>query len=319
MRYSKILGVGGYLPAKVVTNEDLAKVVDTSDEWIVSRTGIKCRHVVAEGENTLTMSEMAAQQALQMAAISPEKLQMIIVATCTPHRFFPSVATSLQRQLGATRNACPALDINVVCGGFIYALSIADQYLRSGAIDYALVVGADSLTRLVDWGDRSTCVLFSDGAGAAVLGHDSQPGIYSTHLHADGSYGDWLYVEGDPYSQTTPSYIKMQGNSVFKVAVTKLGEVLEEALVANQLQRDDIDWLVPHQANLRIIEATAKRIGLPMEKVILTVAEHGNTSAASVPLALNAGVLDGRVKRGDLMLLEAFGAGFGWGSALVRY
>lgn len=319
MRYSRIIGTGGYLPDKVLTNDDLAKIVDTTDEWIVERTGIKRRHVMSLDETTTSMSEIAARRALEASGVDKNKIQMIIVATCTPHLFFPNAASSLQRMLDITNTACPSFDVNVACSGFIYALSIADQYIRSGAIDYALIVGADALTKLVDWSDRSTCILFSDGAGAAVLTADNQPGVYSTHLHTDGSYGDLLHVLGDVYNAPSHQYIKMQGNAVFKVAVTKLGEVLEEALAFNNVKREEINWLVPHQANLRIIEATAKRAGISMDKVILTVEDQGNTSAASVPLALDIGVRDGRIKKNDLLLLEAFSAGFSWGSALVRY
>ncbi len=319
MKYSRIIGTGGYLPEKVITNDDLAKIVDTSDEWITERTGIKRRHIMTMGENTTTMAEMAAKRAIEAAGIDKHKIQLIIVATCTPQLFFPNAASSLQRMLGITENACPAFDINAACSGFICALSIADQYIKSGMIEYALVVGADSLTKLVDWSDRATCILFSDGAGAVVLKADNEPGIYSTHIHADGSYGNLLHVEGDVYNSPSKQTIKMQGNSVFKVAVTKLGEVVDEALRHNNIEKSAIDWLIPHQANLRIIEATAKRLGISMEKVILTVEDQGNTSAASVPLALDIGVRDSRVKKGNLILLEAFGGGFVWGSALVRY
>lgn len=319
MRYSCIIGTGGYLPSKILSNDDLAKIVDTSDKWIVERTGIKQRHIMSSDETIINMAEMASRKAIEASGIDKSKIQMIIVATCTPEVFFPNVASSLQHLLGIAGTTCPAFDVNVVCSGFIYALSIADQYLRSGAVDYALVVGADSLTRLVDWSDRSTCVLFSDGAGAVVLGANDKPGIYSTHLHTDGSFGNLLYVEGSACNHAARCCIKMQGNAVFKVAVTKLNEVVEEALKFNNIDKSGIDWLVPHQANIRIIEATAKRLAIPMDKVILTVAEQGNTSAASVPLALDIGVRDGRIKPGDLMLLEAFASGFAWGAALIRY
>ncbi|MDR1057549.1 MAG: ketoacyl-ACP synthase III [Coxiellaceae bacterium] len=319
MKYSRIVGTGGYLPTKTVTNEDLAKIVDTSDEWIVERTGIKRRHIMSREETTTSMAEIAARRAIESSGIDKSKIQMIIMATCTPQLFFPNAGSSLQRLLGITKTTCPAFDVNVACSGFIYALSIADQYIRTGAIESALVVGADSLTRLIDWSDRATCILFSDGAGAVVLRADDKPGIYSTNLHTDGSYGELLHVAGDVYNSPSRQYIKMQGNAVFKVAVTKLGEVVEEILKFNNVSKSDIDWLIPHQANLRIIEAAARRLELPMEKVILTVEEQGNTSAASVPLALDIGVRDGRVKLGDLLLLEAFSAGFAWGAALVRY
>lgn len=317
-RYSRIIGSGSYLPEKFLTNEDLAKLVDTSDEWIVTRTGIRRRHLSSENENSLTMAEVAARRAIEAAGIAAGEIQLIIVATCTPPRLFPSVATCLQSLLGISASEIPCFDINVVCSGFIYALSIADQYIKNGMVDRVLVVGADTLTKVVDWTDRTTCILFSDGAGAVVLQADQAPGIYSTHLHTNGSYGDLLYLAGNMY-QSEPLRIKMQGNSVFKVAVTKLNEVVEEVLRHNQLDKDEIDWLIPHQANLRIIEATAKKLSMSMDKVILTVGDQGNTSAASVPLALDIGIRDGRVKRGDLLLLEAFGAGFCWGASLVRY
>jgi len=319
MKYSRIIGTGSYLPSKVLTNEDLATIVETTDEWIVDRTGIKRRHIQAPDENTSSMAEMAARKAIDAAGIDKNKIQMIIVATCTPHLLFPNTASSIQQGLGITNLACPAFDINVACSGFIYALSIVDQYIRSGVIDCALVIGADSLSRLIDWSDRSTCVLFGDGAGAAVIKADDNPGIYSTHLHTDGTYGDLLYSEGDIYGVSARQQIKMQGNALFKVAVTKLGEVAEEAIEFNKIKKTDIDWFIPHQANLRIIKATVGRLDLPMEKVILTLEDQGNTSAASIPLALDIGVRDGRVKPGDLLLLDAFSAGLAWAAALVRY
>lgn len=319
MIYSRIVGTGSYLPQKVLTNEDLVKIVDTSDTWIIERTGIKSRHIVAEKENSATMAKIAAQHALETSGIDKKAIGLIIVATCTPYQLFPNVASFLQQALDMTDTECPAFDINVVCSGFIYALSIADKYVKSGMINYALVVGVDCLSKVVDWTDRSTCILFADGAGAVILGKDNEPGIYSTHLHANGSYNDLLYLDGNIYNKEPNLRIKMHGNSVFKVAVTKLDEVVEETLSHNNISKDQIDWLIPHQANLRIIEATAKRLGLPMDKVILTLGNQGNTSAASVPLALDIGVQDGRVKRGNLLLLEAFGAGFCWGAALVKY
>ena len=319
MKYTTILGTGSYLPEKILTNDDLAKMVDTSDAWIMERTGIRRRHVAAPNEHSTAMAEIAAQRAIEAAGMDKDKIQLIIVATCTPQRLFPNVATHLQKSLGINSGACPAFDISAACSGFIYGLSIADQYIRSGAVEYALVVGVDTLTKFVDWTDRTTCILFADGAGATVLKADSQPGIYSTHLHADGNYGDLLYSDGDLHDTSSPLRIKMQGNAVFKIAVTKLDEVVEEVLQHNNISKQEIDWLIPHQANLRIIEATAKRLGLPMERVILTIEDQGNTSAASVPIALDVGVRDGRVKRKDLLLLEAFGGGFCWGSALVRY
>ena len=319
MRYSRIIGTGSYLPSQILTNDDLSKMVNTSDEWITTRTGIKERHLTAKGESAATMAKIAAEQALRSAKIDKHKLGMVIVATCTPQTFFPSVASAIQHELGLSELNIPAFDLNAVCSGFLYALSVADQYIRSQAADYILVVGADSLTKLVDWTDRSTCVLFGDGAGAVILKADNYPGIYSTHLYANGSYGDLLMVAGDIYDNHSFKKIKMQGNAVFKVAVTKLEEAAIAALKHNRFSKDEINWLIPHQANLRIIEATAKKLGISMEQVILTIAEQGNTSAASIPLALDVGVRDGRIKAGDLILMEAFGAGFSWGSALVRY
>lgn len=319
MKYSRIIGTGSYLPEKIITNEDLAKIVDTSDEWIIERTGIRRRHIMSSEETTISMAQIASNRAIEASGIDRSQLQMIIMATCTPDLFFPNAASSLQHLLDISNTACPAFDVNVACSGFIYALSIADKYIRSGAIEYALIVGADSLTRLIDWSDRSTCVLFGDGAGAVVLGASDQPGVYSTHLHTDGSYGDLLHVEGSVYNAPFHQHIHMKGNAVFKVAVTKLGEVVEETLKFNNINKTDIDWLIPHQANLRIIKTSAERLRIPMEKVILTIEDQGNTSAASVPLALDIGVRDGRVKPGNLLLLEAFSAGFAWGAALVRY
>jgi 3-oxoacyl-[acyl-carrier-protein] synthase-3 len=319
MRYSRILGTGGHNPGKILSNTDLEKIIDTSDQWIVERTGIHRRYVRAEGDSTCSMATGAAEKALQAADIDKNKIGLIIVATSTPDHLFPNTASMLQARLGISATECPAFDISAACSGFIYALSIADQYIRSGGVDYALVVGSESITRLVDWGDRSTCVLFGDGSGAVVLGADKDPGIYSTHLHVNGSFGDLLTLSGDLYNSSKDCYIKMRGNEVFKVAVTKLGEIVDEALYHNKIDRTAIDWLVPHQANMRIIKATAKKLNIPMERVILTIGEHGNTSAASVPIALDVGVRDGRIKRGDLILLEAFGAGLAWGAALIKY
>lgn len=318
-RYTRIIGTGSYLPSRLLTNADLEKMVDTTDEWIFTRTGVKNRHIMAQDESTTTMAEIAAKRAIEAAGIDKNKIQLIIVATCTPQKFFPNTACCVQNLLGITSTSCPSFDISAGCSGFIYALSIADQYIRSGMIDCSLVVGADSLTKFVDWTDRSTCILFSDGAGAAVLRADQEPGVYSTHLHADGGYGEFLDHTGNNYSNDEPRYIRMQGNRLFKVAVNKLDEVVEETLKANNINKSQIDWLIPHQANLRIILATAKKLDLPVEKVILTIEDQGNTSAASVPLALDIGIRDGRVKKGDLLLLDVFGAGLSWGAALVRY
>jgi 3-oxoacyl-[acyl-carrier-protein] synthase III len=318
--YSRIIGTGGYLPSKILTNADLEKMVNTSDEWITERTGIHNRHIMAEHETSTSMAEIAARRALEAAGIAKDKIGLIIVATVTPESLFPNTASRIQHSLGINEHAtCPAFDINAACCGFICALSIADQYLRSGAIEYALIVGVESLTKFVDWTDRTTCVLFSDGAGAAVLKADNEPGVYSTHLHTDGRYADSIHLSGSTYSNVEPRYLRMRGNEVFKIAVNRLGEIVDEALAFNNFAKSDIDWLIPHQANLRIIQATAKKLNIPMERVILTIEDQGNTSAASVPLALDIGIRDGRIKHGDLMLLEAFGAGVIWGSALVRY
>jgi 3-oxoacyl-[acyl-carrier-protein] synthase III len=317
--YTRIIGTGSYLPKKLLTNADLEKMVDTTDEWIYSRTGIKRRHVMSSDETTTSMAEIAAKRAIESAGIDKNEIQLIIVATSTANKFFPNTACCLQKLLGIASTLCPSFDISVACSGFIYALSIADQYIRSGQIKCALVVGADSLTRLVDWSDRSTCILFSDGAGAVILKADKDPGIYSVNLHADGGYADLLDHTGSNYSNDEPRYIRMQGNKLFKVAVNRLDEIVEEVLKFNNIEKSQIDWLIPHQANLRIITATAKKLDLSMEKVILTIEDQGNTSAASVPLALDIGVRDGRIKKGQLLLLEVFGAGLSWGAALVRY
>lgn len=319
MRYTRIIGTGSYLPDKLLTNADLEKMVDTTDEWIYDRTGVRTRHIMSKDETTTSMAHIAAERAIASAGIDKNKVQMIIVATTTPYTLFPNTACSLQKSLGIYTTECPAFDVSVACSGFIYALSIADQYIKSGAIDCALVVGADSLTRFVDWTDRSTCILFSDGAGAVVLQADREPGIYSTHLHSNGSLGDSLYLSGSLYEDKEKRLIKMEGNKLFKVAVNKLDEVVEETLKANNLDKSHIDWLIPHQANLRIIAATAKKLNLSMDKVILTIEDQGNTSAASVPLALDIGIRDGRIKKDQLLLLEVFGGGLSWGSALIRY
>lgn len=319
MKYSRIVGTGSYIPEKTLTNADLEKIVDTSDEWITERTGIKTRHIMRPDETTTSMSEIAARRAIEAAGIPKNSIDLIIVATVTPETLFPCTAARIQKSLELTQNSCPAFDISAACSGFIYALSIADKFIRSGAATCALVVGAESLTKFVDWTDRSTCILFSDGAGAAVLKADEQPGIISTHLHANGTYSDLMYLSGSSYRTDEPRYLRMRGNEIFKVAVTKLGEVVEEALAYNNLPKEAIDWLVPHQANLRIIKAMAKKLNLPMEKVILTIEDQGNTSAASIPIALDTGIRDGRIKRGELLLLEAFAAGLIWGAGLIRY
>ena len=316
---SRIVGTGSYLPAAVLTNFDLEKRMDTSDEWIRERTGIERRHIVAPGETTVDMAEHAARAALAAAGRSPTEVDLIVVGSCTPDLFFPNAGVMLQARLG--NFGSPALGIEAACSSFIYALSMADKFIRSGEAKLALVVGADSLSKITNPKDRGTAILFGDGAGAVVLAPDAEPGIISTHLHADGSQMELLRCTGGVATGFHPEgdFITMAGSEVFKVAVHMLARAVEEALAANGLTKDELTWLVPHQANIRIIRATARRIGLPMERTIVTVADHGNTSSASVPLALDVGVRDGRIKRGDLLLLEAFGGGFTWGSALVHY
>ncbi len=322
MIYSRIMATGSYLPEHIMTNAELEGLVNTSDEWIRERTGIHQRHIVAEDESTCDLAERAARAALESANVDPSELDLIIVGTTTPDKIYPATACRLQARLGA--NGCTAFDLQAVCTGFIYALGVADKFIKAGDVKRALVVGADTHSRLLDWSDRQTCILFGDGGGAVVLEASDEPGIYSTHLHADGSYEDLLYVEGGvPLGAGAISkgnaYTKMRGSEVFKIAVRTLRRIVAEALDANGMTSSDIDWLIPHQANIRIIEATARKLDIPADRVVVTVAEHGNTSAASVPLALDVAVRDGRVKRGDNILLEAFGGGFTWGSALIRY
>ena len=322
--FSRIAGTGSYLPEKILTNAELALLVDTSDEWIRSRTGIERRHVVVPGETTTDLAEHASRRALEAAGVGPEDVDLICVGTTTPDLVFPNVGTLLQDSLGI-RNSCPAFSLEAACTGFIYALSVADKFVRLGDAKCALVVGAETLTRITDWSDRGTCVLFGDGAGAVVLKPSAEPGIISTRLHSDGRYKDLLiYPDGvskgfELVRQGGNIGVQMKGNEVYKVAVNTLGQLVTETLSANDIDKSQLDWLIPHQANLRIIEAIARRLDLPMERVIVTIADHGNTSAASVPLALDTGIRDGRVKRGQLLLLEAFGGGFTWGSALIRY
>ena len=318
MIHSRIAGTGSYLPEKVVTNSDLEKMVDTTDEWIRTRTGIERRHVAADGQTTVDLAEQAARRALDAAGIAPADVDFIAFGTTTPDLVFPNCGVLLQQRLGCRGG--PAFSLETACAGFMYALSIADKYVRCGEAKRALVIGSETLSRITDWSDRGTAVLFADGAGAVVLEPSAAPGVLSTHLHADGQYKDLLYCSSGVSKGFAPKLaITMSGNEVFKVAVTKLGQAVDETLAANGLTKDALDWLVPHQANIRIIQAMARRLDLPMEKVIVTVQEHGNTSAASVPLALDVAVRDGRIKRGELLLLEAFGGGFTWGSALVRY
>lgn len=319
MHYAKIAGTGGYVPSQLLTNDDLARRVDTSDEWIMRRVGVKSRHVIGDSDETVaSMCLKAATEALANAGLAPDALDLILVATASADHFFPSNACVLQHQIGVTRSI-PAFDLNAACAGFIYALSVADQYIKSGSCQHVLVVGVDRLSQLVDWSDRSTCILFGDGAGAVVLSSQLQPGILSTDIQADGGHHGLLHCANgisNPHESTT---IKMQGNEVFKVAVTRLGEIVEQTLAKHNIPQSELDWLIPHQANQRIIAATARKLGLPLERVILTLETHGNTSAASVPLALHDGVQQGKIQRGQLLLLEAFGAGLAWGSALVRY
>ena len=317
--YSRIVGTGKYLPEKILTNHDLEKMVDTTDEWIRARTGIERRHIAAEGEATSHLAEKAAGEALDSAGLGPDDIQMVVVGTCTPDLVLPNPACLLQERMGMTG---PAFSVEAACSGFVYALTIADQFIRSGQVERSLVVGAETMSRLIDWTDRETCVLFGDGAGAVILEASEEPGVIYSDIGADGQYRSLLYADAG-VSQVKEgggsAELKMKGNEVFKVAVRTLEATADKVLAENDLEQGDIDWFVPHQANLRIITATAKRLGLDMERVVLTVKDHGNTSAASIPMALDTAVRDGRIKRGDLLLLEAFGGGFTWGSSLLRY
>lgn len=320
--YSRITGTGSYLPERILTNTELEGIVDTTDEWIRTRTGIEKRHIAADDETTCDLAEKASLLAIEAAGKSPADIDLIIVATTTPDVIFPSTACLLQKRLKIS--GCPAFDVQAVCTGFIYALSIADQFIRNNNSKCALIVGAETMTRLLDWTDRSTCVLFGDGAGAVVVEQSEQAGIRSTHLHADGNYQELLKVPAGVSAnyellKSGKAFIMMQGNEVFKVAVNTLERIVDETLAANAMQKKDIDWLVPHQANIRIISATAKKLELPMSRVILTIDQHGNTSAASIPLALDVAVRDGRIRANHTVLLEAFGGGFTWGSVLLNY
>ncbi|MFD1121167.1 beta-ketoacyl-ACP synthase III [Methylophilus flavus] len=313
MIHTRIAGTGSYLPPTLLTNLDLEKLVDTTDEWIFSRTGIKQRHRVTD-ELTSDLATKAALNAIEAAGIQAQDIDLIIVATTTPDKIFPSVATMVQRKLGIS--GCPAFDVQAVCSGFIYALATATHFMRSGEHKNVLVIGADTFTRICDYTDRSNCILWGDGAGAVILQTSDEPGVLSTHIHADGNYENHLHVPRNPDG---PDTVVMEGNTVFKIAVNTLDQIVDETLEANQMQKTDIDWLVPHQANIRILQATAKKLDMPMDKVIVTVDKHGNTSAASIPLALDTAIRDGRIQRGHILLMEAFGGGFTWGSALVRF
>ena len=320
--YARIAGTGSFLPKKILTNADLEKLVDTSDEWIRSRTGIEQRHIVEDGETTTDLAEHASRNAMAAAGVGPGDIDLICVGTTTPDFVFPNVGTLLQSRLGI--HGCPAFSLEAACTSFMYALSVADKFVRLGESKCALVVGAETLTRIVDWKDRGTCVLFADGAGAVILQPAEEPGIIATHLHADGKYKDLLLYpdgvsSGFKLVREGKAGVQMKGNEVYKVAVNTLGQLVMETLNANHVRKDQVDWLIPHQANIRIIEAIAKRLEMPMERVIVTINTQGNTSAASVPLALDTGIRDGRIRRGQLLLLAAFGGGFTWGSALIRY
>jgi len=324
LKYSCIAGTGSFLPERVVSNADLEKTIDTTDAWIRERTGIERRHIAAEGQTTVDLGEQAARRAMLAAGVSADEIDLIVFGTTTPDLVFPNCGALLQARLGI--RGCPAMGVEAACSSFIFALSIADKFVKLGESKCALVVGAETLSRIVDWTDRGTAILFGDGAGAVVLKASDDPGILSTHLHTDGAYKDMLHcpvgvsVGFKPdASGRVPMHITMAGNEVFKIAVRSLGSIVDETLAANGLDKSAIDWLVPHQANIRIIQATARKLDMPMERVMVTVQDHGNTSAASVPLALDTGIRDGRIKRGELLLLEAFGGGLTWGSALIRY
>jgi 3-oxoacyl-[acyl-carrier-protein] synthase-3 len=312
---SRIAGTGSYLPTKILSNKDLETMVDTTDEWIFTRTGIRQRHISSSDEMTSDLAAHAAKKAIASAGINAADIDLIIVATTTPDKVFPSVATMVQRKLGISNN-CPALDMQAVCSGFVYGLSTADNFIKAGANKCVLVVGADTMSKITDYTDRGNCILWGDGAGAVILQTSQEPGVISTHLHANGNYEAMLHV---PRNAEGPDTIAMEGNAVFKMAVNTLDQIVDETLAANNMQKSDIDWLVPHQANIRILKATAKKLNMAMDKVVVTVDKHGNTSAASIPLALDVAVQDGRIKRGDVILMEAFGGGFTWGSALVKY
>ena len=319
---SRITGTGSYLPEKILTNHDLEKMVDTSHEWIVERTGIEKRHIAEKDQTTCDLAEEAAIRAMEMAGKTASDIDLIVIATTTPDLIFPSTACLLQKRLGIS--GCAAFDIQAVCTGFVYALGVADKFIKSGTHKCALVIGAETLSNIIDWTDRGTCILFADGAGAVILEATEEEGILSTHLHADGQYENLLNTnaglsKNKALLDSGGAYVQMKGNEVFRMAVNTLGRIVDETLEFNNMQKSDVDWLVPHQANIRIIQATAKKLKMSMDRVVVTVNEHGNTSAASVPLALDTAVRDGRIQRGEIILLEAFGGGFTWGSALIRY
>jgi 3-oxoacyl-[acyl-carrier-protein] synthase-3 len=322
MTYARITGTGGYLPENVMTNHDLEKIVDTTDQWIRERTGIEQRHIAVEGQTMVDLAEMAARRAIEAADIDAQDIDLIILATSTPDKIFPSSACILQARLDI--HGCPAFDVQAVCTGFIYALTIAEKFITTGSSKKALVIGAEVFSHILNWKDRTTCVLFGDGAGAVILEASEDTGILSTHIHADGKYENLLLVPygiADGYDKVKAgeAFVEMKGNEVFKVAVNTLGRIVDETLAANNMMKSDIDWLVPHQANIRIITATAKKLKMSMDQVVVTINKHGNTSAASVPLALDVAVRDGRIKPNELLLLEAFGGGFTWGSVLTRF
>jgi 3-oxoacyl-[acyl-carrier-protein] synthase III len=317
MIFSKIIGVGSYLPKGVLTNKDLEKSLDTTDEWITSRTGIKERRIVSADEQTSDLAFMAARDAINSANINAEEIDLIIVATTTPDKIFPSTACKVQTKLGIKN--CPSFDIQAVCSGFIYALSVADKFIKTNSAKNILVIGADSMSKITDYNDRSNAILWGDGAGAVVLSASNQQGILSTHIHSDGQYEELLHVPKRTVGNEIQQTIEMQGSQVFKIAVNTLDKIVDEALIENKLKKEDIDWIVPHQANIRILEATAKKLEMSMEKVIVTIDRHGNTSAASIPLALDDGIKSGKIEPGHLLLMEAFGGGFTWGSALIRF
>ena len=317
MKHSRITGTGSYLPKRILTNAELERSIDTTDEWIFTRTGIRERHIVAEGQYTSDMAIEAAKKAIEAANIDIQSIDLIVLATTTPDRTFPSTACLLQQKLGIIN--CPAFDLQAVCSGFIYALATADNFIKAGAAKCVLVVGADAMSLITDWTDRSNCILWGDGAGAVILQASDEQGILSTHLHANGNFADMLTVPQGVSNQEGSKTILMEGNAVFKMAVNTLDAIVDDTLAANGLEKSDIDWLVPHQANIRILQSTAKKLGMSMDRVVTTVDKHGNTSAASIPLALDVAVRDGRIKRGETILMEAFGGGFTWGSVLMKY